>query len=767
MRYGVLLLCIVVAGVHCAAQTGAVTREEYLAYAERAAEDGWNGLEASHEQWRKTIDVNYVFGYAPPGNDPYLAALYANLYLLTKNPTALERVRTLLVGYGEFKKAYPPDYAAKRPEYAAGLPALPNIFTFPKYVHAYNVLKSAGAVSAADRRVIEQNIAESADLYIDFQEWGPMNRAILRAEGVGYAAKVLPDHPHQPRWAMYARAIATDSWGQWEIEDATGYHPVWLYSLMGYASDVQGDESLYRTPVMLYYNQYFLHLVSPAGIVPDFGDADLAGSFERMIPFFEKGAAVTRDPQLRWAAAQYFRRWMLARPGSPVYYGLIVSDACRWADFSVSAQTPGVGSGLVMDDVVGKKAVFRNGWDSTSTYLLYNYRDEGDGGWLAREYLRTSIPVEEEKMTHGHSDEQSVNFLMRNGSILLHDGGYRDFMPSGAFGSYRADYFHNRVAVRDGKIALGQKEGQYRYATPGWAAVPGQGLLEFLRNSGAYRDVRTLGVDFLPVTHFDMVRSRLLNPGLGYESDRVVVYVKDLDWFVVFDGIRYTRNTFLTMANLWHTRTVHARGEGWFDTSYDSLRTRDVRGSERLLIAFPYRERLEEGVEPQKRYYQDEQMIYQMIGRHGYTGNLQPFVTVLAPHDAKEKPEDVARCIRLLEVSPFPRAAGVEITRNGKKYIVGVKLDMEAEMVNDWRRPMYTFEAGAIRYGDYVTDAYHFFAVEDGKKATYTMAGGVKILYRDRVLHEQRAADSGLRFDGGPNLPGIGKVRYWEETFTK
>ena len=33
---------------------------------------------------------------------------------------------------------------------------------------------------------------------------------------------------------------------------------------------------LFRTPEIFYYSQYFLNLMSPAGMVPDFGDAALA-----------------------------------------------------------------------------------------------------------------------------------------------------------------------------------------------------------------------------------------------------------------------------------------------------------------------------------------------------------------------------------------------------------------------------------------------------------------------------------------------------------
>lgn len=749
-------------------QTDAVSPEEYLTYILAAAEEGWQNLEAERENWRKNIDVNNVFGYLPPGNEVYLAALSANIFEISRDAKFLDRARRILLHYAEHKKAYPPDYYKTQAQYAQGLPALPNIFTFSKYIHAYAILRKHVLLSPRERQIIDQNIAESADFFVNFQEWGPMNRAILRAEGLLYAAKVLPEHPQRDKWQTMGNAIANDNWGQWEIEDATGYHAVWLYSLLAYASDVRGDESLYQTPVMNYYFQYFLGLISPAGIVPDFGDANWGGGWERMIPFFEKGAAVFQDARLRWAAAQHFRKYLHPLPERKgVFTALVLSDAYRWSDFSLEAVAPTSGSQEVLEDIVGKKIVLRNGWQPNSTYLLLNYRDEGDGGWLFREYLRNTIPVEEEKMHHGNSDENSIVLLMKNNTMLLHDGGYRDFMPSGPYGAYRADYFHNRIVARDGKIALGQKQGQFRFASPGRAAVPGQNLLDFFRNSGAYRPVRTQKIDFLALKHFDLSRTRLIDEHLGYEADRIINYVKELDWFVIFDVIRFKKDTYLTLANLWHTRKILAQGEGWYDTTYDSLQTLPVGGSERLLIYFPQRAQLEEGVETQMRYWQQEKVIYQLIGRHGFPNDLQVFVTVLIPHDQNDDPEKYRRQIEMLNVSSYPQAVGLAINTPQKKYLIGAKLDLQAELIRDWRRPKYTYDSGKTVYGDYETDAYHLFVVEERDKIHYAFTGGVKILHKNRVLHEQAPSDFGLNFDGSPDQPGVGKLRYWEAEVSK
>jgi len=193
MRKFVLICVLLDSWSLVSSQTNAISTEEYLSYMVPAAEEGWQNLEAERETWRKNIDLKNVFGYLPPGNEIYLAALSVNLFEISGEPKYLDRARRVLLGYAEYKKAYPPDYYKTQAQYAQGLPALPNIFTFSKYIYAYALLQKHVLLSPHEREIIDQNIAESADFFVNFQEWGPMNRAMLRAEGLLFAAKVLPD----------------------------------------------------------------------------------------------------------------------------------------------------------------------------------------------------------------------------------------------------------------------------------------------------------------------------------------------------------------------------------------------------------------------------------------------------------------------------------------------------------------------------------------------------------------------------------------------
>jgi hypothetical protein len=82
-----------------------------------------------------------------------------------------------------------------------------------------------------------------------------------------------------------------------------------------------------------------------------------------------------------------------------------------------------------------------------------------------------------------------------------------------------------------------------------------------MRDAGSYRPVRTRKVDFLVQPEFDYARTRLLDDGWGYDADRVVVYLKDPEMFIVFDVFKSRTTEFFTLADLWHTRQIVARGE--------------------------------------------------------------------------------------------------------------------------------------------------------------------------------------------------------------
>ena len=742
----------------------AVPRSRYLAYARASADWTFAHKDELLAQWKKTFDPLNVFGYRAPGGLLEMAVIYAYLYETEKTPAYADRAKAVLMSYGDYRSAYPASSIKLRSDYADGVPALPDFFTAMRYIRTFDTLRRLGRLSPAEVTTATDLIAGSMRYLLRTAEWGPMNRAALRAESLAWAVRALPGHPESKTWDMQRRALGDDNWGHWEIEDATIYNGVWLYSLLGYADALNRIKDLFATPEMTYYAKYYLNLVCPAGVVPDFGDAHWTSNWTHFLVYFEAGAAALSDPGLKWAAETIAAKFVDFSKPTSSGLGVMLLDAYRWGTDAVKAAAPTTSSMEVLEDVVGKKIVFRNGWSPLSSYLLLNYRDEGDGGLNFRDYLRDTIPVEEEKMTHGHADENSIVLLMSGGSVLLHDGGYRDFMPSGPYGAFRQDYFHNRLCVRPEKIFWGQKAGEFRYSVRD--AVPGQGLLEFLRDAGSYRAVRTRKVDFLTFDDFDYSRTRLIDDGWGYEADRVVVYVKTLECYVVFDIFKALREGYFTMGQLWHTRKIFGRGEHWYDTGYDQIQAAGLSQEKRLLVLFPSPGPRQEGVEAEKRHYQDEWLIHQSWAQHFELGETWAFVTVLIPHGAGEDPQGWLSRVRLAPAGPDGKAVGVVIKDGERDVLIGVKTDLRQDISRDFRRPRYTYEAGRIIVGGLETDGDLVVAAGGNGDLAYTIVNLTKALYKGRTLIEAGEGQYGLGYDAQPDRGGIGKMRYWRDKTT-
>jgi hypothetical protein len=734
-------------------------RGRYLAYARASADWTYAHADELLSQWKKTFDPLNVFGYRAPGGLLEMAVIYSYLYEKEKKPEYSARAKDVLLTYGNYRSAYPESSIKLRSDYAGGVPALPDFFTAMRYIRTYDSLRRLGRLSPAEEKTCAELIAGSMRYLLRTQEWGPMNRSALRAESLAWAVRALPNHPDAAEWEMQRRALGDDNWGNWQIEDATIYNGVWLYSLLGYADALNKVRELFATPEMYYYAQYYLNLMCPAGVVPDLGDAHWTSNWTHFLVYFEAAAAALKDPGLKWAAETIAAKFVDFGKPTSSGLGAMLLDCYRWGTDEVKAAVPTSGSMEVMEDVQGKKIVFRDGWSPLSSYLLLNYRDEGDGGLNFRDYLRDTIPVEEEKMTHGHADENSVVLLMSGGSVLLHDGGYRDYMPSGPYGAYRQDYFHNRLCVRPEKIFWGQKEGESRYSVRD--AVPGQAMLEFMRDAGSYRQVRTKKVDFLTFDDFDYSRTRVVDDGWGYQADRIVVHVKDPEGYVVFDVFKALREDYFTLGAFWHTRKIFDRGDRWYDTGYDRIQTAALPEDRRLLILFPSTEVRMEGVEAEKRHYQDEWLIHQSWAQHFELGETCAFVTVLVPHSARDDPKAWLGRVTALPAEPSRGATGVVIKSGDKDIVIGIKNDLRMDMSRDDRRPRYTYEAGRIKLGPVETDGDFVYAATAGDSLDYTIVDLTKALYGGRILVEAGEGNYGLGYDAKPDRGGIGKIRYW------
>ncbi|HTO94554.1 MAG TPA: hypothetical protein VMM80_09260 [Bacteroidota bacterium] len=729
------------------AHTAFAQKKEYFDDIRRAVEKGWKDYPAVVSAWKKAAEPNVLWGYNPPAHPVYLAAALGFLYHETHDTAYASKAARLLLDYADLPSVMPASYARTRVEYADGIPPLTNFFFLPPFVRSWLWIRDYPSIDARERAKIESAITRSVDFVFTFPEWGSHNRAMLRAEALAYAVRAFPDHPHAAKWKQMSDVIASDSRGHWEIEDATNYNPVWLHALCSWAA-VTGDSGAYTTAMMRYYDEYYTQLISPAGIVPDFGDAtwNSPSGGLRFVAIFEKWAAVFRDPGAKWAAQSIYMKAKTRRPVLGIDEAYHLADAYAWCDESVPPRRPDNGSREVLDDIVGKKVVFRSGWDSTSTYLLLDYRDEGDGGWLSRDYLRRTITVEEEKMTHGHSDENSVPLMMDGGSVLLHDGGYRDSLPSGAYGAWRADYFHNRLIARAGKRDRRQS------------------LLDFVHNTGAYRTVQTSKIDFMNLRSVDMSRTRLVDQDLGYQSDRVIAWVRDPGCFIVIDGIRVLRDGYYTFAALWHAQNVLARGRHYYDIATDSVPGYRFPRTKSLLVYFPETYAKADGVEPEWRHSQPEHVVYQAMSSQYKQGDCELFVSILVPHDRGVDPASIVKAYSLVPTSAPYRTVAVAIGEGPVKKYVYSKLDLEMDIARENIRPRYLWDLGKVSFGDFETDAGFFYAAAGPRTLEYSASTVLKVLYKGDTLMAALPNTHGLQPDGGSDTHvGYSKWRYWED----
>ena len=719
-------------------------RARYLDYIREAAEAGERAYPALIADWKANIDPSPLWGYNPPGDPVHLADIEAFLFRETGDRTRAEWAARLLIEFGDLRDAYPRDFVSARAEYRNGLPALGNFFFLAPYTRAYMNIRDSGVLDAASRDGIESTLAHSLDFIFHFPEWGAHNRAIVRAEALQLGALALPDHPNASRWLQMARTIAYDNLTGWQAEDASIYHPLFLQSLMSYA-ELAGREDILNQPYLRYYAEYFKRLFTPFRSMPDYGDANWDPSWSYYIAALERLASRYQDGELKWVLQSFFDRAVTDYPDPSPSAASALAIAYRWTDDDLQPVTPKSGSQDLLDDIVGKKIVFRNGWDTTSTYLLLNYKDEGDGAFNTREFLRNTLSVEEEKMHHGNSDENSIVMLADGGSLLLHDGGYRDGLPSGAYGGYRADYFHNRLVAR--------KDRRDRHQT-----IP-----EFTRTSGAYRFVRTHKVDFLAFDDVEMSRTRLTDALNGYEADRIIAWLKQQRLFLVIDVVKVRQTDYYTFTNLWHTQTIHATGPHYYDTSIDSIQSVRLPRGKRLLIQFLDNAAKQDSIYTENRHFQEEKAIYQTRSSHYRAGDLDVFITVLTPHDSGATIAPLLDRVRLLDGTRYPEAVGFEIRDGARVSYLGFKLDLESEVVRENIRPRYTWEAGRTTYGPIETDAHFFHATLAGDSLRFGASEVLRFIHEGRTLMEALPNTHGLQLDGSPDRVGYVKWRFWED----
>ncbi|TDJ67696.1 MAG: hypothetical protein E2O39_14420 [Planctomycetota bacterium] len=748
------LACLAAGAVLIGSTQAQVSRDFDEGVIRRALRQGAEELPGIEDRWRASLTPregdeeswSELFGYNPPGRALELAYLFAFLYERHGHADDARTAAEYLARMARYTDEVPAELRAARVEYTGGLPPVPSFFHLADYAEAWGRIEACSALEASDRRTVEAAIAASAEFVFVFPEWGAHNRAMLRAESLLFAARALPEHEDAARWRRLAEVLAADSLGRWEIEDAQIYHPIWLLAVMRY-----GGSEVFDTVQVRWYLRYLLELLTPRGTLPDFGDAWWdRGGLARAYICLEWGAAELGDPELKWAAE---RAYTALGPFDPERPGLgrarsyaLLADLI---DPALVPRAPTLTSGPVLDAVIGKKVVLRGAGDF---YLLLNYRDEGDWARRQRDNLRHTLAVEEEKAHHGHSDANSIVLFMHEGSVLLHEAGYRERAPSGPFGAYRADIFHNRLVARRG------------------APEPGQGTLAFLRNAGAYRPVRTEEIDFVAFDSFggtDYSRTRMTDAELGYEWDRTLVFPHESELVVVVDTVRVTTPGTYTFSTLWAAQRIAARGPGYALCANDSIDGKALPANRALLVLFPDRPDTIPPTFPLRRHNQPEHVLHATRTRDYSLGELETFVTVLASVAPDTDPAELAGRIRLLPTSPAGRAVTIVLRSDeregGPNTTICVKTDLGLGLALENVRPRYDPARGRITAGGLATDADLAIVRRQGAEARWCATNMTHVVLEGRTAFESKRLQM-FQVTGRSDVVGRAKWRRWAGT---
>ena len=482
-------------------QTG-ITKNDYLEVIKDTEKNIWNAYEEEYEKWQESDPATRS------QNSPEIkygsgGKFDALLYSVTGEKKFAERARKLLL------------------QSNAGDHTVATIHRIEK----------SGVLSKADLNILKEKIVKSANRVVEYwTEWGAMNHSTNHVVNLLTSImQFLPDHPDYPRWKQKRDINLSSSWGLWSIEDSQNYIPIWLKPMMEYAEMVGKEKEFYAIPMTKYYFDYFVQMMTPDGEIPEFGDGGSGAAYgwPWYVAVLEKGASIYRDGRMKWAARRIFQRNVKSARdykefGFHFNYNMV--EAYLWADDSIPEEVPTGGSRLVLEDYVGKKIVFRSGWNPNATYLFLNYLEDAPFGVDGKEHIINTINVEAEKNHHGQADENAISLLMKDGSMLLTGSGYRETSSTGPDGQFRADTYKNKLVVRNGVA-----DSQMR-------------LLPYLLDGGRYRFVKTKLMHFRTFKEVDISRTRLIDKERGYQWDRLINYLKGREWFVFYDIVKILKD---------------------------------------------------------------------------------------------------------------------------------------------------------------------------------------------------------------------------------
>ncbi|MBS0662864.1 MAG: hypothetical protein JSR48_06345 [Verrucomicrobia bacterium] len=553
------------------------------------------------------------------------------------------------------------------------------------FCEAYIYLKPRGMFTPAEIADIEALITASVATHYDYSDFGTHNRALIDAAGFYYSAAAVPDSPEAPRWRAYGASLAADSWNAWSIEDASIYQPFWLnYTLV--LADLLGRTPEHMKAVTTrFYFDVPKFLLMPNGLLPDWGDGDWTHMWAWNTANLIRAGSYYHDGEYLEAARRMYDAHL-------AYYQGIQEDnlyplglALRWLDPAVPFQ-PLVQehSAEVIDDLVSKKITFRS---PAGDYGMLNYRDQGPYARWQREYQYATIYAPEERPHHGHSDENAIDLLLSDGTVLLADGGYRARVEDG----WRADVFHNRIVARTG-------------------FPPESDIFDYLRADTTYHPVTTEKIHFGTFGSLDYSRTRLVDTERGYTGDRIILFAPESGLYLVVDSIRIDVSGQKVFCNTWHPDKVLKQGDNYVVSWPDRIPIRQEYWPnphhKDLLIQFLDNRDKITLTKVIGRRYNLSTVFYQYLKGYFYEGQRLTFITVLRPHAPGGFTPAMLDDVKVLPSEhDDQRTLGLTFTLGGDPVTVGLKLDQTIGLTNRRGGPRFDFRTGRVEYGKLATDA--------------------------------------------------------------
>jgi len=180
-----------------------ITKEDYRKMILEAFDYNLKECDNIINKWKSNIKESNLFGYSTTSYPAIFAELCGFLYQDTGEEKYVKKAVEMLLVYEELKKIFPKGYYQDRVEYAKGLPPISNFFSMYSYPKAYLYIKDNKSISKKDRKIIEKGVADCANFLMNYPEWGPMNRAILRAETfftLQWLCQTIPIKPSGNEW---------------------------------------------------------------------------------------------------------------------------------------------------------------------------------------------------------------------------------------------------------------------------------------------------------------------------------------------------------------------------------------------------------------------------------------------------------------------------------------------------------------------------------------------------------------------------------------